>query len=80
MFPHLQGEAVLFITTNFITTPNQKLGYCAEVRHHQTVKLQHTFTFSFHINLLLQIGAVLLVSLPHVGWNYGWDIDYTVYI
>ncbi|KAM9468904.1 purinergic receptor P2X, ligand-gated ion channel, 8 isoform 2-T3 [Clarias gariepinus] len=25
-----QGEAVLFITTNFITTPNQKLGYCAE--------------------------------------------------
>ncbi|XP_058269720.1 purinergic receptor P2X, ligand-gated ion channel, 8 isoform X2 [Hemibagrus wyckioides] len=25
-----QGEAMLFITTNFITTPNQKLGYCAE--------------------------------------------------
>ncbi|XP_076833059.1 purinergic receptor P2X, ligand-gated ion channel, 8 isoform X2 [Brachyhypopomus gauderio] len=25
-----QGEGVLFITTNFIETPNQKLGYCAE--------------------------------------------------
>ncbi|XP_071372393.1 P2X purinoceptor 5-like [Centroberyx affinis] len=25
-----QGEAVLFIVTNFIETPNQKLGYCAE--------------------------------------------------
>lgn len=31
----LQGEAVLFITTNFITTPEQKLGYCAEVRYEQ---------------------------------------------
>uniref|UniRef100_A0A3Q1JLU8 P2X purinoceptor n=1 Tax=Anabas testudineus TaxID=64144 RepID=A0A3Q1JLU8_ANATE len=27
-----QGEAVLFIVTNFIETPNQTLGYCAEVR------------------------------------------------
>ncbi|KAK2846968.1 hypothetical protein Q5P01_009967 [Channa striata] len=25
-----QGEAVLFIVTNFLETPNQKLGYCAE--------------------------------------------------
>ncbi|XP_028275657.1 P2X purinoceptor 5-like [Parambassis ranga] len=25
-----QGEAVLFIITNFLETPNQKLGYCAE--------------------------------------------------
>ncbi|XP_062872412.1 purinergic receptor P2X, ligand-gated ion channel, 8 [Trichomycterus rosablanca] len=25
-----QGEAVLFITTNFVETPDQKLGYCAE--------------------------------------------------
>ncbi|XP_034557387.1 P2X purinoceptor 5-like [Notolabrus celidotus] len=25
-----QGEAVLFIVTNFFETPNQKLGYCAE--------------------------------------------------
>uniref|UniRef100_A0AAR2JNE0 P2X purinoceptor n=1 Tax=Pygocentrus nattereri TaxID=42514 RepID=A0AAR2JNE0_PYGNA len=25
-----QGEAVLFITTNFLETPNQRLGYCAE--------------------------------------------------
>ncbi|KAM6946014.1 P2X purinoceptor 5-like [Aplochiton taeniatus] len=25
-----QGEPVLFIVTNFIETPNQKLGYCAE--------------------------------------------------
>uniref|UniRef100_A0A4W4DVI9 P2X purinoceptor n=1 Tax=Electrophorus electricus TaxID=8005 RepID=A0A4W4DVI9_ELEEL len=30
VIPH-QGEGVLFITTNFIETPNQKLGYCAEV-------------------------------------------------
>uniref|UniRef100_A0AAY5EGK5 Purinergic receptor P2X, ligand-gated ion channel, 8 n=1 Tax=Electrophorus electricus TaxID=8005 RepID=A0AAY5EGK5_ELEEL len=29
VIPH-QGEGVLFITTNFIETPNQKLGYCAE--------------------------------------------------
>uniref|UniRef100_A0A3B4XL40 P2X purinoceptor n=1 Tax=Seriola lalandi dorsalis TaxID=1841481 RepID=A0A3B4XL40_SERLL len=27
-----QGEAVLFVVTNFLETPNQKLGYCAEVR------------------------------------------------
>ncbi|XP_057695124.1 P2X purinoceptor 5-like isoform X1 [Corythoichthys intestinalis] len=25
-----QGEAVLFVVTNFLETPNQKLGYCAE--------------------------------------------------
>ncbi|KAL7831643.1 hypothetical protein AOLI_G00291910 [Acnodon oligacanthus] len=25
-----QGEAVLFITTNFLETPHQRLGYCAE--------------------------------------------------
>ncbi|XP_051254751.1 P2X purinoceptor 5-like [Dicentrarchus labrax] len=25
-----QGEAVLFVVTNFFETPNQKLGYCAE--------------------------------------------------
>ncbi|XP_030008400.1 P2X purinoceptor 5 [Sphaeramia orbicularis] len=25
-----QGEAVLFVITNFLETPNQKLGYCAE--------------------------------------------------
>lgn len=27
-----QGEATLFVVTNFLETPNQKLGYCAEVR------------------------------------------------
>uniref|UniRef100_A0A671VZ36 P2X purinoceptor n=1 Tax=Sparus aurata TaxID=8175 RepID=A0A671VZ36_SPAAU len=27
-----QGEAVLFVVTNFLETPNQKLGYCPEVR------------------------------------------------
>ncbi|GLD57051.1 P2X purinoceptor 5-like protein [Lates japonicus] len=26
----IQGEAVLFVVTNFLETPNQKLGYCAE--------------------------------------------------
>uniref|UniRef100_A0AAV2J0B3 Uncharacterized protein n=1 Tax=Knipowitschia caucasica TaxID=637954 RepID=A0AAV2J0B3_KNICA len=25
-----QGEAVLFVVTNFLETPNQGLGYCAE--------------------------------------------------
>nr|XP_057936504.1 P2X purinoceptor 5-like isoform X2 [Doryrhamphus excisus] len=25
-----QGEAILFVVTNFLETPNQKLGYCAE--------------------------------------------------
>ncbi|XP_019123754.1 P2X purinoceptor 5 isoform X1 [Larimichthys crocea] len=28
-----QGEAVLFVVTNFLETPNQKLGYCAESSH-----------------------------------------------
>ncbi|TNN29551.1 P2X purinoceptor 5 [Liparis tanakae] len=27
-----QGEAVLFVVTNFLETPNQKLGHCAESR------------------------------------------------
>uniref|UniRef100_A0A8D0CVV8 P2X purinoceptor n=1 Tax=Sander lucioperca TaxID=283035 RepID=A0A8D0CVV8_SANLU len=35
-----QGEAVLFVVTNFLETPNQKLGYCAEVR------IQNTDPFS----------------------------------
>lgn len=28
----LQGEQVFFIVTNYIETPNQRLGFCAEVR------------------------------------------------
>uniref|UniRef100_A0A668VV30 P2X purinoceptor n=1 Tax=Oreochromis aureus TaxID=47969 RepID=A0A668VV30_OREAU len=32
-----QGEDVLFVVTSFLETPNQKMGYCAEVR-----------TFCFH--------------------------------
>uniref|UniRef100_A0A8C2ZKN3 P2X purinoceptor n=1 Tax=Cyclopterus lumpus TaxID=8103 RepID=A0A8C2ZKN3_CYCLU len=31
-----QGEAVLFVVTNFLETPNQKLGHCAEVRRQNT--------------------------------------------
>ena len=31
-FLSTQGEAVLFVVTNFLETPNQKLGYCPEVR------------------------------------------------
>lgn len=59
----LQGEAVLFITTNFITTPNQKLGYCAEVRHKQnSIDLKRT-TFLFHIGLLIEIGIQLCSTL-----------------
>uniref|UniRef100_A0A3B4X9W9 P2X purinoceptor n=1 Tax=Seriola lalandi dorsalis TaxID=1841481 RepID=A0A3B4X9W9_SERLL len=36
-----QGEAVLFVVTNFLETPNQKLGYCAEVRIFCRVDLNH---------------------------------------
>lgn len=28
----LQGEQVFFVVTNYIETPNQRLGFCAEVR------------------------------------------------
>ena len=30
--PVLQGEQVFFVVTNFVETPNQRLGLCAEVR------------------------------------------------
>uniref|UniRef100_A0A3B4UGW7 P2X purinoceptor n=1 Tax=Seriola dumerili TaxID=41447 RepID=A0A3B4UGW7_SERDU len=41
-----QGEAVLFVVTNFLETPNQKLGYCAEVRIFCRQKLKCSVVFS----------------------------------
>lgn len=33
----LQGEQVFFVVTNYIETPNQRLGFCAEVRIGRTL-------------------------------------------
>lgn len=31
-FTYKQGDRVFFIVTNYVVTPNQKLGFCPEVR------------------------------------------------
>lgn len=33
----MQGEQVFFVVTNYIETPNQRLGFCAEVRIGRTL-------------------------------------------
>lgn len=38
---------MFFIVTNYIETPNQRLGYCAEVSKHKTRNLIMNCVFSF---------------------------------
>lgn len=60
-FLYTQGEAVLFVVTNFLETPNQKLGYCAEVRTFEVVHSE--YRAHTHMHSVAMIGAVKIIIL-----------------
>uniref|UniRef100_A0A3B4ASL6 P2X purinoceptor n=1 Tax=Periophthalmus magnuspinnatus TaxID=409849 RepID=A0A3B4ASL6_9GOBI len=68
-----QGEGVLFVVTNFLETPNQQLGYCAEVRSHFVLTVLN-LTFCVFLSLGLMSGRCIVSDVNSTGTCeiYGW--------